>query len=159
MRKDKICAFLGQATVTDKVRLYIIAVAEILNAVEQGCSTFYFGGFGEFDELCYKIVTKIQKEHSEWGIRRIFVPQERYFRKKTSAFKDGEYEAVMELASSFDGWEKSRYFRSCAMIDQSDYVIFCAEESDESEVYKAYKYAQQKKEKQIVNLWRVQAIE
>ena len=37
--------------------------------------------------------------------------------------------------------------------DESDVVIFYAEERENSGAYKAYKYAKGKKEKYIVNLW------
>ena len=57
------------------------------------------------------------------------------------------------LMPSFEGWYKSIYFRNCAMIDESDVVIFYAEERENSGAYKAYKYAKGKKEKHVVNLW------
>ena len=61
---------------------------------------------------------------------------------------------VTYLVPSFDGWYKSIYFRNCAMIDESDLVIFYAQEREDSGAYKAYKYAKKKKEKYIVNLWK-----
>ena len=117
-----------------------------------GCLTFYFGGYGDFDDLCYKIVTKIKEVQST--IQRIYcVSQERYLHKDVRYFKRENYDDVIYLIPSFDGWYKSIYFRNCAMIDNSDYVIFYAEEREDSGAYKAYKYAKKKKDKIIINLY------
>ena len=127
---------------------------EIMKAVECGCRTFYFGGFGDFDELCHKIVTKIKNENPEIEIERKFcVPREQDLRKTGRYFKEGLYEDFIYLAPSFDGWYKSIYFRNCAMIDHSDIIIFYAESRKNSGAYKTYKYAKRKKDKQIINLW------
>ena len=69
-------------------------------------------------------------------------------------FKAEDYDEIIYLTPAFDGWYKSIYFRNCAMIDQSDVVIFFAEEKAESGAYKAYKYAKRKKDKRIINLWK-----
>ena len=34
-----------------------------MNAINCGCRTFYFGGYGEFDTLCHETVTKIKEEN------------------------------------------------------------------------------------------------
>ena len=39
------------------------------------------------------------------------------------------------------------------MIDESDTVIFYAEERENSGASKAFKYAKKKRDKQIINLW------
>ena len=54
---------------------------------------------------------------------------------------------------AFEGWYKSIYFRNCAMIDKSDFIIFYAEEREDSGAYKAYKYAKKKKGKRLINLF------
>ena len=119
-----------------------------------GCRTFYFGGYGEFDTLCYKTVTKIKEEKPRLNIRRIYcVAQERYLRKRVRYFNREDYDGVIFLEPVFDGWYKSIYFRNCAMIDKSDVVIFYAEAREGSGAYKAYKYAKNKKGKRIVNLY------
>lgn len=152
--EEKICSFFGHRDIVVTDRLYAITVAEIMKAVESGCRTFYFGGYGAFDDLCYKIVTNIIKETPELTIRRIYcVSQERYLRKEVRYFKREDYDEVIYLAPSFEGWYKSIYFRNCAMIDQSDIIIFYAESRENSGAYKAYKYAKRKKDKQVINLW------
>ena len=154
MEKDKICSFFGHrdVEVTDELRK--AATDEILKAIDIGCRVFYFGGYGDFDDLCYSIVTKIKQERPELNIKRIYcVAQERYLYKKVRYFKCEDYDEITYLAPSFEGWYKSIYFRNCAMIDESDLVIFFAEAKEDSGAYKAFKYAKKKKEKYIINLW------
>lgn len=150
--KNKICSFFGHRDVEITDELYKKTADEILKAINMGCLTFYFGGYGDFDDLCYKIVTKIKEVQST--IQRIYcVSQERYLHKDVRYFKRENYDDVIYLIPSFEGWYKSIYFRNCAMIDNSDYVIFYAEEREDSGAYKAYKYAKKKKDKTIINLY------
>lgn len=148
-----ICSFFGHREIEKTEELISSLTSEILKVVDLGCRVFYFGGYGAFDELCYGVVTKIKEEKPELDIRRIYcVSQERYLRKGSRYFKAEDYEEVIYLSPSFDGWYKSIYFRNCAMIDKSDFIIFYAENRESSGAYKAYKYARNKKEKYIVNL-------
>ena len=154
MEENRICSFFGHRNIETTDELYATIAAEIMKSVNFGCRIFYFGGYGEFDELCYKIVTKLKEEMPEHNIRRIYcVSQERYLRKKTPYFHREDYEEIIYLIPSFDGWYKSIYFRNCAMIDKSDLLIFYAEERKNSGAYKAYKYAKKKKGKRMINLW------
>ncbi len=124
-----------------------------MKLVNFGCRIFYFGGYGDFDDLCYKIVTKINHDEPELILKRIYcVPQERYLRKNTRYFNREDYDEITYLVPTFEGWYKSIYYRNCAMIDQSDFIVFCVEERENSGAYKAYKYAKKKKGKHIVNL-------
>ena len=153
MKENKICSFFGHRDVEITDKLYAIITAEILKSVDFGCCVFYFGGYGNFDDICYKIVTKIKEENSKLKIKRIYcVPQERYLRKKVSYFNREDYDEIIYLTPSFEGWYKSIYFRNCAMIEQSDVVIFYAEERAHSGAYTTYKYAKKKKDKRIINI-------
>ena len=150
----KICSFFGHRSIEASSELCSALENEIRRAINLGCLTFYFGGFGEFDELCHKTVSKIKSENNSLEIKRIYcVPQERYLRKGSRYYNRDDYEEIIYLEPAFEGWYKSIYFRNCAMIDKSEVVIFYAEERIDSGAYKAYKYAKQKKEKLIINLW------
>ena len=152
--KEKICSFFGHRDVDITDRLYAMTSAQIMRAVESGCHVFYFGGYGDFDDLCYKIVTKIKHENPELGIKRTYcVSQERYLYKRVRYFNREDYDEIIYLMPSYQGWYKSIYFRNCAMIDQSELIIFYAESKEDSGAYKAYKYAKRKKDKQVINLW------
>ena len=153
MKEEKICSFFGHRSIELTDALCAALRAEILRAIDFGCRVFYFGGYGEFDALCHQIVTEIREKHPDYGIRRIYcVPQERDLRRVSGYFGREDYEEIVYLMPSFDGWYKSIYFRNCAMIDESDRIIFYVEKRQRSGAYKAYEYAKAKK-KQIVNLW------
>ena len=152
--EEKICSFFGHRTVEITKDLYATTAAEIKKSVELGCRIFYFGGYGDFDELCYKIVTKMKEENPALQIKRIYcVSQERYLYKKVRYFNRENYDEIIYLTPSFNGWYKSIYFRNCAMVDNSDVIIFYAEERENSGAYKTYKYAKKQKGKRMVNLW------
>ncbi|MBQ7912323.1 MAG: hypothetical protein IJ308_01100 [Clostridia bacterium] len=154
MQENKICSFFGHREIAITEELYATTTAEIMKAVGLGCRIFYFGGYGAFDELCYKIVTKIKGELPEKQIQRVYcVAQAGYLRKKSRYFNGEDYEEVVYLTPTFEGWYKSIYFRNCAMIDKSDLIIFYAEKRENSGAYKAYSYAKKKK-KQLVNIAR-----
>ena len=154
MKENKICSFFGHRTITVTPSLYATLTAEIMKSVDLGCRVFYFGGFGEFDGLCYQIVTQLQKENSKLGLKRIYcVPMERDLKKTSRNFPKETYEEVIYLMPSFHGWYQSIYFRNCAMIDDSDCILFYVEQRENSGAYKAYCYAQKKKGKRIVNVF------
>ena len=154
--EEKICSFFGHRDVNMTDRLYAMTTSEIVNAVELGYRTFYYGGYGDFDRLCHEIVTKIKNENPELKIRRLYcVSQERYLRKNVRYFNREDYDEIIYLIPSFVGWYKSIYFRNCAMIDRSDLIIFYAERKEVSGAYKAYIYAKKRGDKQIVNLWEI----
>ena len=151
---EKICSFFGHREVEITDRLYSAVFSNIMNALEQGFCSFYFGGYGEFDALCHQIVTKIKQEKPEFKISRKYcVTKESYLRKDTRYFKREDYDEIIYLPLSFEGWYKSIYFRNCAMIDRSDLIVFYAENRERSGAYKAYKYAKSKKGKTVINLW------
>ena len=152
--EEKICSFFGHREVELTEALCLATEAEILRIIELGCRSFYFGGYGDFDALCHKIVSEIKEKSPELGVRRVYcVPQEKYLRKKVPYFNREDYDEIIYLMPSFDGWRKSIYFRNCAMIDKSEFIVFFAQERENSGAYKAYRYAQKKKDKYITNLW------
>ena len=155
MGNSKICSFFGHRDITISDELYAATATEIAKAVDFGCRIFYFGGFGDFDDLCHQIVSRLKDERPELALQRIYcVSQERYLYKNVRYFKRENYENIIYLCPAFDGWYKSIYFRNCAMIDASDVVIFYAEERENSGAYKAYRYAKKKNKKRILNLWQ-----
>ena len=154
MREATICSFFGHRDVEVTEELRAKTGAEIKNVIDLGCRIFYFGGYGDFDALCHEIVTEIQKETPTLGIHRVYcVSQERYLYKNVRYFKRESYEEILYLTPSFEGWYKSIYFRNCAMIDKSHFILFYAEKRENSGAYLAYQYAMRKKEKHIVNLF------
>ncbi len=113
---------------------------------------FYFGGFGEFDDLCHKIVSELKNKYP--NIYRIFClsdPRHQRLSKRPIWIKDEDYEEIIYLNLINDYWYKRIYFRNCEMIDRSDFVVFYVNHSERSGAYKALQYAIKKK-KQIINI-------
>ena len=156
--EEKICSFFGHREIDLNDGLYTASYTEIIKAINTGHFTFYFGGFGAFDTLCHNIVTKIKEERPELAIKRVYcVAEERHLRKHARYFNREDYDEIIYLEPSFEWWYKSIYYRNCAMIDKSSFIIFYAENRSDSGAYKAYKYAKKaKKQAYIVNLFRTE---
>ena len=154
MQEDKICSFFGHRDIKITEELYATATAEILKSLDFGCRTFYFGGFGDFDRLCHGIISDIAKKQPCLKVKRVYcVSQPRYLTKTSPYFKHKDYDEVIYLAPSFDGWRRSIYFRNCAMVDKSDYIIFYVESRENSGAFKTYRYAQARSGKEIINIF------
>ena len=150
----KICSFFGhrQITNTEELRKAVTALVEKL-IVEKGYAIFLFGGFGEFDELCYKAVSHLKEKYPQ--VRRIYcVHDEKYLleRKRPIYLRKADYEEFIYVPLRFDYWYKRIYYRNCEMIEKSDYVIFYAENRGDSGANKALAYAKRHK-KDYVNLF------
>ena len=120
--------------------------------INDGCKYFYFGGFGEFDNICHKIISELKSKYPH--IKRIFCLSDvRHLRisRRPRWLKDNDYEDFVYWDLDFDWWYQRIYYRNCATIDHSDIVVFYVEERENSGAYKAYKYAQKNKKK-IINL-------
>lgn len=153
MQKHKTCSVFGHSKVEITKELENKLIETFKELIEKGYANFYFGGFGMFDELCHKIVSELKRTYNH--IKRIFClsdPRHLRVNKRPKWLKNEDYEDFVYLDLEFDWWYQRIYYRNCAMIDQSDIVIFYAEERENSGAYKAFKYAKQKK-KEIINLY------
>ena len=141
-----ICSFFGHSKIDDYDAVYKIAYDAILQKIVDGFRIFYFGGFGDFDFMCHKIVSKIKYENPQYSIQRIFcVPQEKDLRKLKAWQNKDNYEEIIYLQPNFDYWYKSIYYRNCAMIDNSSHIIFYVVRKCNSGAYKALSYAKSHK--------------
>lgn len=152
MNSISTCSVFGHSKIeiTKQLEDKLIAIFEDL--IKQGCKYFYFGGFGEFDDLCHKIISELKTTYPH--IQRIFClsdPRHQRISKRPKWLKDDDYEEFIYLDLDFDWWYQRIYYRNLAMIDRSDIVVFYVEQRENSGAYKAYKYAKQKK-KTIINI-------
>ncbi len=149
---NKICSCFGHSDVEITDELRARTSKEIDKAVADGIKNFLFGGRSDFDDLVYDIVSQKMQRQPTLGIKRIFCfPLDRDLIKPPYWFVKKEYEGYDCPPKDFYSWYTALYYRNCAMIDQSDLVLFYAEARENSGAYKAYKYAV-KKHKKIVNL-------
>lgn len=108
-------------------------------------SIFYFGGFGQFDKLCWQIITELQKDFPH--IKRIYVCENEIYvnrpRKRPKRLKSEDYEEIIYFTLDFDYWYTRIYYRNLAIIQHSDYNIFYIRNKEGSGAYKTYQYAKQ----------------
>ena len=81
--EEMICSFFGHRKIDVSEALNEKLEQAVKKALEYGCQTFYFGGYGEFDSLCYQTVSKIKRENPQIEIKLVFcVALEKHLRKR-----------------------------------------------------------------------------
>lgn len=148
MESDKCCAVFGHREVEEKKvilkdKLYFYFEDMIVN---KKVGHFYFGGFGEFDEICREIVTNLKSKYSH--IKRYYVCEDYKFidrpYKRPRWLKDEDYDQFIYFDMRYTGFNKRIYFRNCEIIDHSDYAVFYIRYKKNSGAYKAFEYARRK---------------
>ena len=149
----KICSCFGHREIENTPKLHQRILNAYCKLIAQGYNVFLFGGFGDFDYLCWEIVSDLKKEHP--NIQRIYClsdPRHERPLKRPKYLKREDFEQFIYLDMKFDWWYQRIYFRNCEMIDRSSAILFYVNHSQKSGAYKAYQYATKKKDKLIVNL-------
>lgn len=148
------CSIFGHSTilVTEQLEKDLYQLFEHL-ILENDIKIFYFGGFGDFDDLCHTIVTKLKIKYP--SIKRVYVFEDYKFiqrpQKRRKWFREDDYESLEYFEMVYTGFYKRIYFRNCEIIDRSDVVVFYVNHTEKSGAYKAMQYAQKKK-KHIINV-------
>ena len=141
----------GHRKVEEKEKTKILLEEKIENLVCLGFDTFYFGGFGEFDEMYYQVVSKVKNRHK--NIRRVFVcPNERWLRRKIRPkwLKEEDYEDLVYLPLDYEYWYTSIYYRNLEMIKEADIILFYVRKTDNSGAFKALQAAKKLKKRIIL---------
>ncbi len=146
----KVCSCFGHSDVEETDRLRERVSEEIDNAIANGVRVFLFGGISDFDNLIHEIVSEKKAQNPLLEIERVYcLPLVKGSSKPPE--KKG-YERLDVPAKSSGHRYTSISYRNYAMVDQSDWVLFYAEERKNSVAYKTYKYALRlKSNKKIVN--------
>ena len=144
MNNIKICSVFGHSGLfKDKDLLKLKIEREFLNLIlNHNVEKFLFGGFGEFDNLCYEIICELKKQFPQ--IERIYcVENERLLRidKRPLWLKQRKYEHIIYLEPDLKYWYTQIYYRNVEMIKVSDFVMFYIRKTENSGAYKTYKYA------------------
>jgi len=147
----KICSFFGHKEIEINENLKIKLKEYIENLIQnEHFDMFYFGGFSNFDDLCWQIVTELKEKHNH--IKRIYcLTDQRHLRpsKRPKWLKNEDYEDFIYLPLTYEYWVKRIYYRNCEMINSSNLVIFYITNTENSGAFKAMQYAQKKKIKFI----------
>jgi uncharacterized phage-like protein YoqJ len=149
----KICSFFGHRKIEEKEKIREKVSALVEKLLLDGFTVFLFGGFGEFDELCHEAVSGLKGKYSM--LKRVYcLSDEKHLieRKRPKYLTVEDYEEFIYLPPSFDYWYKRIYYRNCEMIEKSDFIVFYAENRENSGAYKAFRYAVKQK-KNYINLF------
>lgn len=152
---EKSCSVFGHNKIEFSENLKEILKSVFKNLIlKEQVRYFYFGGFGEFDDLCWQVVTELKREFP--NIYRIYClsdPRHQKPSKRPKWLKAENYEEIVYLDLMFDYWYSRIYYRNCRIIELSDFVIFYVNHSEHSGAYKAMQYNMRKKiKKTFVNL-------
>lgn len=150
--KNKICSFFGhrEICVTETLRCKLLY--EIEKLINNGFDTFYFGGYGDFDNLCWELTTELKVRYA--NIKRVFCFSDcRYLKKEKRPkwLSEKNYEDFIYLSLDCEWWYKRIYFRNCEMIKRSDFIIFYVNRKENSGSYKSLQFARKQK-KDYINL-------
>lgn len=148
MEKHKTCSFFGhqKINIDERLKTKLKEIAEQL--ILDGFTTFFFGGFSNFDELSRQTITELKQKYPH--IKRIFYLYNPKQYKQIKA-EDVDCDELIYPDLEFDWWYKRIYFRNVEMIKNSDFIIFYVKNTQNSGAYKAYKYAIKKK-KNFLNI-------
>lgn len=119
----------------------------IIGLIESGADTFLFGSRGQFDELCYGIVTKLKERYA---LKRVYVRAAfRFINEQYENYLLSLYEETVFPPSVIDAGRISYIKRNEAMIDacgvlltyyDENYVPKAKEKSNSGTAI-AFKYA------------------
>ncbi len=148
---EKSCSFFGHSNISqDKEveRKLLILIEKLI--VEEGYNLFYFGGFGDFDTICYKVVSALRQKYKH--VKRVFcLTEEKYLSpsKRPKWLQEEEYEEFIYFTLENNYWYKRIYFRNCEIIKRSELIIFFVKNEGESGARKALNYAIKTRKKMI----------
>ena len=105
---NKSCSVFetNKMIITDELKEILYNV--FIDLLEKDFRVFYFGGFSEFDDVCYQIITKLKEQYTD--IHRIFcVADSRCERpsKRPKWLNDDSYEEIVYLDLTYDYWYTS----------------------------------------------------
>lgn len=148
--ESKICSCFGhsQIEITNELKQKIKYIYQDL-IVNKNFDTFLFGGFGQFDELCYQIISELKNKYNH--IKRVYCLENKKYLNLFKLKYSQYYEDFIYLNLDFDFWYKRIYFRNCEMVNKSDFILFYVNKQQNSGAFKIFKYAKLKK-KPLTNI-------
>jgi len=134
-------------------------VAEIVTdlIVNKNADTFLFGSRGDFNKICYDVVTRLKVQYPH--VRRVYVRAEYDYADKFTDYLLDSYESTFFPDKVRGAGVLSYVIRNQVMVDMCDIaVVYCdtnyKPEKTKSGTAMATQYAQKRK-KQIINLFPI----
>lgn len=152
-----IVAVVGHRKIEKTEELEWILERAIIGLIESGADTFLFGSRGQFDELCYEIVTKLKERYE---LKRVYVRAAfRFISENYKNYLLSLYEETVFPPSVVSAGRLSYVKRNEAMIDMGDILLTYydknylpkTKEKSNSGTAVAFKYALDK-HKRILNI-------
>ncbi len=149
-------AFIGHRKIKQAETLRVRLADVVTELIEKGADTFLFGSRGDFNSLCYEIVSQLKEKFPH--IRRIYVRAEYDYNEKYTKYFLTSYEETFFPDKVRGAGRLSYVIRNQIIVDMCDVLVtYCDMEykpstGTKSGTIQATLYAQQKK-KQIINLF------
>ena len=154
-----VCSIIGHREIAITQKLEEKIRLEVYNLIKSGVDVFLFGSKSQFNELCYGIVTDLQRFFP--NVKRIFV------RAEYPIIEDSYYEYLKEFYEDsyyydieFNSGKLNYIKRNERLIECSDYCLFYYDDNYEpktktkSGTRLAFDYAV-KKGKRIINVYKL----
>lgn len=157
----KTCCFFGHRNIeiTQKTEKVLFDVVKLL-IIQKGITRFLFGSKSQFNDLCYKIVSLLQKEFP--FVQKIYVraeypyPGDEYIRYLLEMYEGTYYPDKIKNAGravyverNFEMIDKSEY---CIVYFDKNYTPFQHKKRSASGTGIAYNYAV-RKQKEVINIF------
>lgn len=112
----KICTFCGHSQITEHAKVKVWFEKVIENLINDDFDVFYLGGYGDFDNLCCSILTKLKEKYPH--IKRVFVTPyiDKDFDK--NSYDESYYPSLENVPKKFAISKRNE-----KMVEQSDVVV------------------------------------
>ena len=141
----EVC-FIGHRKITPSEELIIRLKNSIVNLIEQGATIFLFGSKSGFDDLAWKIVTKLKKKYpaiKRLYVRAIYKEIDKSYESYLLQFYDETYFPIkIENAGKFAYVE-----RNFEMINRATFCVFYYDENYTPRTEQTHKFLPSTKRK------------
>ena len=146
---NKVCCFFGHKHLYDSVEVLGTAVRkQVEGLIGEGYCEFLFGGYGLFDELCFRVVNDLKRKYPH--IKTVYVHA--YYKYNDAMFLEylKKYDETLYSEIEDKPLKFAISYRNQKMIEASDFCVFYVA-GDMGGAYQAMRYAR-RMEKNSVNL-------
>ena len=145
--KNQICCFFGHGDTNTEIRPIIYTEIE-KHILQHNITTFYVGGYGNFDHMSVAVLKKLKKKYPDIKIILVFayLPTEKRLEYNANLYDTTLYpEGLETVPQRFAIHHRNRW-----IVEHSDYLITYVCKSY-SGAYEAFQYAKRRGQK-ITNL-------